>query len=87
IGKRVEVYVDDVLVKIIQAEDFIADLENVFTSLQRYCTRFNPFKYVFVLVAEIILEFMIIERGVEVILENCKVILLMKSPKCVNDVR
>ncbi|XP_015962573.1 uncharacterized protein LOC107486538 [Arachis duranensis] len=47
IGKTVEVYVNDILVKTTRAEDLIGDLENVFTSLRRHDMRLNPLKCAF----------------------------------------
>ncbi|XP_016206124.1 uncharacterized protein LOC107646455 [Arachis ipaensis] len=47
IGKTVEVYVDDILVKTTEAEDLISDLENVFASLRRHDMRLNSLKCAF----------------------------------------
>ncbi|PWG75179.1 hypothetical protein DF186_13995, partial [Enterococcus hirae] len=71
IGKTVEVYVDDILVKITGSEDFLSDLGNVFAVFRRYGMRFNFFKCVYVMEAGKFLGFMIIQRGVEVNPEKC----------------
>jgi hypothetical protein len=46
-GKRVEAYVDDVVIKIENPDSFIEDLQQVFNSLRRYRWKLNPEKYVF----------------------------------------
>jgi hypothetical protein len=46
-GKRVEAYVDDVVIKIENPDSFIEDLQQVFNSLRRYRWKLNPEKCVF----------------------------------------
>jgi hypothetical protein len=41
-GKRVEAYVDDVVIKTENSENFIKDLQLVFNSLRRYRWKLNP---------------------------------------------
>jgi hypothetical protein len=41
-GKRVEAYVDDVVIKTENSENFIEDLQLVFNSLRRYQWKLNP---------------------------------------------
>jgi hypothetical protein len=43
-GKRVEAYVDDVVIKTENSENFIEDLQLVFNSLRRYRWKLNPEK-------------------------------------------
>ncbi|XP_072062111.1 uncharacterized protein [Arachis hypogaea] len=87
IGKTVEVYVDDILVKTTEAKDLVGDLENVFTSLGRHSMRLNPLKCAFAVEAGKFLGFMITQRGVEANPEKCEAILQMKSPGSVKDVQ
>jgi hypothetical protein len=46
-GKRVEAYIDDVVIKTENSEIFIEDLQLVFSSLRRYRWKLNPKKCVF----------------------------------------
>jgi hypothetical protein len=46
-GKRVEAYVDDVVIKTENSEIFIEDLQLVFNSLRCYRWKLNPEKCVF----------------------------------------
>ncbi|XP_072081057.1 uncharacterized protein [Arachis hypogaea] len=87
IGKTVEVYVDDILVKTTKAENLISNLETVFASLQRHDMRLNSLKCAFAMEAGKFLGFMITQRGVEANPEKCEAILQMKSPGCVKDVQ
>ncbi|XP_072074141.1 uncharacterized protein [Arachis hypogaea] len=77
IGKTVEVYVDDILVKTTQADDLVGDLETVFASLRRHNMRLNPLKCAFAMETRKFLGFMIIQRGVEANPEKCEAILRM----------
>ncbi|KAL0445061.1 UNVERIFIED_CONTAM: hypothetical protein Slati_2228800 [Sesamum latifolium] len=47
IGRNVEVYVDDMLVKSKKAEDHIADLKETFAVLRKYRLKLNPAKCTF----------------------------------------
>ena len=48
IGRNVEVYVDDMLVKSRDKVDHLNDLEETFNTLQKYKMKLNPAKCVFV---------------------------------------
>jgi hypothetical protein len=47
VGRNVEVYVDDMLVKSIQATDHIVDLQETFHTLWKHKMRLNPAKCAF----------------------------------------
>jgi hypothetical protein len=65
LGKRVEAYVDDVVIKTENSENFIEDLQLVFNSLRRYRWKLNPEKRVFGVPAEKLLGFIVSHRGIE----------------------
>ncbi|XP_025670481.1 uncharacterized protein [Arachis hypogaea] len=87
IGKMVEVYVDDILVKTTRPNNLVGDLENIFASLRQHDMRLNPLKCAFAMEAEKFLGFMITQRGVEANPAKCEAILQMKSPGCIKDVQ
>jgi hypothetical protein len=58
-GKRVEAYVDDVVIKTESSKNFIEDLQMVFNSLRHYRWKLNPEKYVFGVPAEKLLGFIV----------------------------
>ena len=47
IGKNVEVYVNDMLVKSKEEEDHLDDLKETFNTLRQYSMKLNPSKYAF----------------------------------------
>ncbi|KAL0448616.1 UNVERIFIED_CONTAM: hypothetical protein Slati_1418000 [Sesamum latifolium] len=86
IGRNVEVYVDDMLVKSKKAEDHIADLEETFAVLRKYRLKLNPAKCAF-RVQGGRFGFMVTQRGIEANPLKIKAILDMKAPACVNEVQ
>ena len=44
IGRTMEVYIDDTLVKSLEAEDHISHLQQAFSTLRKYNMKFNPAK-------------------------------------------
>ncbi|KAL0433454.1 UNVERIFIED_CONTAM: hypothetical protein Slati_2679700 [Sesamum latifolium] len=87
IGRNVEVYVDDMLVKCKKAEDHVADLEETFSILRKYRLKLNPAKCAFRVRGGRFLGFMVTQRGIEANPLKIKSILYMKAPICVNDVQ
>jgi hypothetical protein len=79
-GKRVEAYVDDVVIKTENSENFIEDLQLVFNSLRRYRWKLNPEMCVFGLPAGILLGFIISHRGIEANPEKIEAIMRMEAP-------
>ncbi|KAL0439207.1 UNVERIFIED_CONTAM: Retrovirus-related Pol polyprotein from transposon [Sesamum latifolium] len=87
IGRNVEVYVDDMLVKSKKIEDHIADLEETFAVLRKYMLKLNPAKCTFEVQGSHFLGFMVTQRGIEANPLKIKAILDMKAPACVNKVQ
>jgi hypothetical protein len=65
IGKTVEVYVDDIVVKSHQSDLFLQDLDGVFQSLRAHKMMLNPEKCVFGVAAGKLLGFPVSHRGIE----------------------
>jgi hypothetical protein len=80
-GKRVEAYVDDVVIKTENSENFIEDLQVVFNSLRRYRWKLNPEKCVFGIPAGKLLRFIISHRGIEANPEKIEAIMRMEAPQ------
>ena len=64
IGKTMEVYVDDMLVKSKTAADYTAHLFDTFAILRRYQMKLNPLKCAFGVASEKFLGFMVNQRGI-----------------------
>ena len=65
IGRNVQVYVDDVLVKSRREEDHLEDLKETFSILCSYNMKLNPGKCAFGVMAGKFLGFMVSQRGIE----------------------
>ncbi|KAB2597290.1 hypothetical protein D8674_000210 [Pyrus ussuriensis x Pyrus communis] len=80
IGKSMEVYVDDMLVKSKHADQHIANLSETFSILKKYRMRLNPNKCAFGMGSGKFLGFMISQRGIEANPEKIRAIMDMKEP-------
>ena len=87
IGRSMEVYVDDMVVKSQTAEDHVRDLGEVFRQLRKYNMRLNPEKCVFGVPAGKFLGFMLTARGIEANPDKCAAIVEMRSPKNLKEVQ
>jgi hypothetical protein len=87
IGRNVEVYVDDILVKNKKDDDHLADLKETFQALRRYNMKLNPAKCVFGVSSSKFLGFMVSQRRIEANLDKIKDILEMSPPKTVKEVQ
>ena len=87
IGRNVEVYVDDMLVKSKVEEDHLDDLKETFNTLRQYNMKLNPSKCVFGVSLGKFLGFMVSQRGIEAIPKKVKAILEMSSPKTIKEVQ
>jgi hypothetical protein len=80
IGRNVEVYVDDMLVKSKENEDHLTDLKETFQALRTYNMKLNPEKCAFGVSSGKFLGFMVSQRGIEANPDKIKAILEM-SPQ------
>ncbi|GLU12495.1 hypothetical protein SLE2022_291700 [Rubroshorea leprosula] len=87
IGKNLEVYVDDIVVKSLKAEDHLADLDETFNNLRKNRMRLNPAKCIFGVESRKFLGFMVSRRGIEVNPEKIRAIAEMEPPKSVKDIQ
>jgi hypothetical protein len=80
IGKNVEAYVDDVVVKATAEDDLIADLAQTFANLRCYCWKLNPDKCVFGVLSSELLGFMVSHHDIEMNPTKVDAIRKMKRP-------
>jgi hypothetical protein len=80
-GKRVGAYVDDVVIKTENSENFIKDLQLVFNSLRHYWWKLNLEKCVFGVSAGKLLGFTVSYRGIEANPEKIEAIMRMEPPR------
>jgi ribonuclease HI len=65
IGRTVEAYVDDIVVKTRKASDLLSDLETTFRCIKAKGVKLNPEKCVFGVPRGMLLGFIVSERGIE----------------------
>ncbi|XP_057426098.1 uncharacterized protein LOC130719491 [Lotus japonicus] len=87
VGRNMEVYVDDMIVKSARAGDHGDDLKEEFAQLRTYQMKLNPEKCSFGIQGGKFLGFMLTSRGIEVNPDKGKAILEMKSPTSVKEVQ
>nr|XP_023924890.1 uncharacterized protein LOC112036313 [Quercus suber] len=87
IGKNMEVYVDDMLVKSKEELAHLDDLKETFATLKQYQMKLNPSKCVFGVVSGKFLGFLVSQRGIEANLEKVQAIINMESPKTIKEVQ
>ncbi|XP_058082374.1 uncharacterized protein LOC131230468 [Magnolia sinica] len=87
LGRTIEVYIDDILLKSIKATDHITDLEEMFLILWRYKMKLNLSKCAFGVGSDKFLRFLVSQRGIEANLKKIKALLNMESPKTIKDVQ
>ncbi|CAH9122596.1 unnamed protein product [Cuscuta epithymum] len=87
LGKTLEVYIDDMLVRSKKATDHIDHLRNSFQKLQEYNLKLNPVKCTFGVSSGEFLGYIVSERGIEASLEQVRAILDIESPKSIKDVQ
>ena len=87
LGRNVQVYVDDMLVKSVRENDHLSDLQETFNTLRLYNMKLNLSKCVFGVTAGKFLGFMVSQRGIEVNPEKVRAILKLEPPRTVKAVQ
>ena len=81
IGRNVQVYVDDMLVKSRQEEDHLKYLKETIDTLRSYNMKLNPGKCAFGVTVGKFLGFMVSQRGIEANPDKIRAIMEMKPPR------
>ena len=87
IGRNMEFYVDDILVKRKEAKTHLEDLQETFDTLRRYKMKLNPVKCVFGVLSGKFLDFMVSHQGIEANPKKVRAILNMTSLRMVKEVQ
>ncbi|KAI3461303.1 hypothetical protein Pfo_017966 [Paulownia fortunei] len=87
IGRNMEVYIDDMLVKSKLASNHVSDLEECFNILRTYQMKLNPAKCTFGVRGGKFLGYMISQRGIEANPEQIDAILNMPPPRHIKHVQ
>ncbi|WJZ84531.1 hypothetical protein VitviT2T_004131 [Vitis vinifera] len=81
VGRTVEVYIDDIVVKRKTQEEHVLHLQEVFHLLRKYDMKLNPSKCAFGVSAGKFLGFMVSQRGIEVSLDQVKAVMETPPPR------
>ncbi|KAL0444352.1 UNVERIFIED_CONTAM: hypothetical protein Slati_2157900 [Sesamum latifolium] len=87
IGRNMEVYIDDMLVKSQIKEHHIKDLAECFEILKKFGMKLNPSKCTFGVRGGKFLGFMVSQRGIEANPEKIEAIIKIQSPHTVKEVQ
>ena len=87
IGRNVEVYIDDMLVKSLNKGKHLDDLQETFDTLRQYNMKLNPSKCAFGVVLGKFFGFMVSHRGIEANPNKIQAILDMKPSQNIKEVQ
>ena len=87
IGRNVQVYVDDMLVKIRREKDHLEDLRETFDTFCSNNMKLNPRKCAFRVTGGKFLGYMVSQRGIEAKLDKIRAIMEMAPPRNVKEVQ
>ena len=87
IGRNVQVYMDDMLVKSIREDDHLDNLKETFDTLRSYNMKLNPNKCAFGVTTGKFLGFIVSQRGIEVNPDKIMAIMELTPPKNVKKVQ
>jgi hypothetical protein len=65
IGRIIQAYINDIVVKSKKTRDLVPDLTEVFAKLRQHGVKLNPEKCVFGVPRGMLLSFVVLERGIE----------------------
>ena len=80
LGKNIEVYIDDMVVKSKEVPNFMEDLRNIFETLREHKLRLNASKCSFRVGLGKFLSYMVTHRGIEVNPDQVKAINNLQPP-------
>ena len=87
IGRTMKVYIDDILVKSMEAEDHISHLQQAFPTLRKYNMKLNPAKCSFGASSGKFLRYIVTHRGIEANPKQIRAIHSIPSLKKVKEVQ
>ena len=87
LGRNIQVYVDDIVIKTKEEASLIDDLHETFANLDRYRIKLNPDKCAFGVPSGQLLGYLISARGIEANPKKIKAILAMEKPKNIRGVQ
>ncbi|GJQ96255.1 reverse transcriptase domain-containing protein [Tanacetum coccineum] len=87
IGRNLEAYVDDLVIKSCTEQEVIRDVEETFRTLRKINMKLNPKKCTFGMKEGIFLGYKVNSDGLMVCPDKVEAVLSLPSPKCLKDVQ
>nr|GEY09109.1 reverse transcriptase domain-containing protein [Tanacetum cinerariifolium] len=87
IGRNLEVYVDDLVIKSRTEQEVIRDIKETFKTLREINMKLNPKKCTFGMREGMFLRYKVNADGLKVCPDKVEVVLSLPSPKCLKDVQ
>ncbi|GKC20114.1 reverse transcriptase domain-containing protein [Tanacetum coccineum] len=87
IGRNLEVYVDDLVIKSRTEKEVIRDMEETFKTLREINMKLNPKKCAFGIQEGTFLRYKIDADGLRVCPDKVEAVLNLQSPRCVKDIQ
>ncbi|GJV02558.1 reverse transcriptase domain-containing protein [Tanacetum coccineum] len=85
IGRNLEVYVDDLVIKIRMEDEIVKDIEETFKTLREINMKLNPKKCTFGVEEEMFLGYKVNTKGQKICPDKVDAVLSLPSPKCLKD--
>ncbi|GJW41850.1 reverse transcriptase domain-containing protein [Tanacetum coccineum] len=86
IGRNLEVYVDDLVIKSRTEDEVVRDIEETFKTLRKINMKLNPKKCTFGVEEGMFLGYQVNTKGIKICLDKVDAVLSLQSPKCLKDV-
>ncbi|GJU68826.1 reverse transcriptase domain-containing protein [Tanacetum coccineum] len=87
IGRNLEVYVDDLVIKSHTEEEIIRDITETFKTLRQINMKLNPKKCTFGMQEGMFLGYKVSTNGLRACSEKADAVLSLPSPRCIKDVQ
>ncbi|GJV62619.1 reverse transcriptase domain-containing protein [Tanacetum coccineum] len=87
IGRNLEVYVDDLVIKSRTEDEIVRDIEETFKTLREINMKLNPKKCTFGVEEGMFLGYKVNTKGLKVCPDKVDAVLSLPSPKCLKDVQ
>ena len=87
LGIILEVYIDDIVIKLAGLGNHLADLRLALERMRRYGLKMNPFKCAFGVSAGKFLDFIIHEKGIGIDPKRIEAMKKVEAPACKKDLQ
>ncbi|GJY00048.1 reverse transcriptase domain-containing protein [Tanacetum coccineum] len=87
IGRNLEVYVDDLVIKSLTEDEVVRDIEETFKTLRKINMKLNPKKCTFGVEEKMFLGYQVNTKGIKICPDKVDAVLSLQSPKCLKDVQ